>query len=157
MKIALIVILIFVIMLIAKAVSEQYKDRFDFFNNLKSFLNHLRLNISFKQEKISDFLLKTEAKKQFKTFIENYQCYLKTNQLDLSQITVLDDTDKTILTDIIKNVGKFDAKNEISQLDNFILIVDEKLAKSKEDKDKLCPMILKLSLLFAIGLGIILV
>lgn len=157
MKIALIVILIFVIMLIARAVSEQYKDRFDFFNNLKSFLNHLRLNISFKQEKISDFLLKTEAKKQFKTFIENYQSYLKTNELDLSQITVLDETDKTILTDIIKNVGKFDAKNEISQLDNFILIVNEKLAKSKEDKDKLCPMILKLSLLFAIGLGIILI
>lgn len=157
MKIALIVILIFVIMLIARAVSEQYKDRFDFFNNLKSFLNHLRLNISFKQEKISDFLLKTEAKKQFKTFIENYQSYLKTNELDLSQITVLDETDKTILTDIIINVGKFDAKNEISQLDNFILIVDEKLAKSKEDKDKLCPMILKLSLLFAIGLGIILI
>ena len=120
-------------------------------------MNHLRLNISFKQEKISDFLLKTEAKKQFKTFIENYQSYLKTNELDLSQITVLDETDKTILTDIIINVGKFDAKNEISQLDNFILIVDEKLAKSKEDKDKLCPMILKLSLLFAIGLGIILI
>lgn len=157
MKIALIIILIFVIMLIARAFSEQYKDRFDFFYNLKSFLNHLRLNISFKQDKISNFLNKMEAKKQFKLFIQSYQSYLKTDTLSLDEISVLEDSDKVILTDIIKNVGKFDAKNEINQLDNFTLLVDEKLEKAKSDKEKLCPIILKLSLLFAIGLSIVLI
>ncbi len=144
-------------MLIARAFSEQYKDRYDFFYNLKSFLNHLRLNISFKQDKISNFLMKTEAKKQFKSFINSYQNYLKTNILSFDEIVVLEDSDKVILADIIKNVGKFDVKNEINQLDNFALIVDEKLEKAKADKEKLCPMILKLSLLFAIGLSIVLI
>ena len=157
MKIFLIIILIFLIMLIARAFSEQYKDRYDFFYNLKSFLNHLRLNISFNQDKIGSFLIKIEAKKQFKAFINSYQNYLKTNTLTFDEIIVLDDSDKIILTDIIKNVGKFDVKNEINQLENFLLIVDEKLEKAKADKEKLCPMILKLSLLFAIGLSIILI
>lgn len=157
MKIALIIILIFVIMLIAHALSEQYKDKYDFFYNLKYFLHHLRLNISFKQDKINNFLSQIEAKKQFKTFISSYKNYLKTNELSFAEIKVLEDADKQILTDIVRNVGRFDADNEISQLDNFLLIVDEKLMKAKEDKDKLCPMILKLSLLFAIALSIILI
>ncbi|MBR1987859.1 MAG: hypothetical protein IKA36_02345 [Clostridia bacterium] len=157
MKIALIIILIFVIMLIARAVSEQYKDRYDFFNNLKNFLNHLRLNISFKQDKIGNFLKKVEAKRQFKIFINSYQEYLETNQLSLEGISVLEESDKNILQEIVKNVGKFDAKNEMGQLDNFIMVVDEKLIKAKQDKEKLCPMIIKLSLLFAIGLSIVLI
>ena len=157
MKITLIIILIFVIMLIARAFSEQYKDRYDFLNNLRNFLKHLRLNISFKQDKISKFLQNIEAKKQFKIFIKSYQKYLNSNEFDLKEITILEEDDKKILKDIIKNVGKFDAQNEINQLDNFLLIIEEKLSKAKEDKEKLCPMILKLSLLFAIGLSIVLI
>ena len=157
MKITLIITLIFVIMLIARAFSEQYKDRYDFLNNLKNFLNHLRLNISFKQDKISKFLKDIEAKKQFKLFVKAYQNYLESNELNLSEITVLEEDDKKILMDIIKNVGKHDAQNEINQLDNFLLVIDEKLKKAKDDKEKLCPMILKLSLLFAIGLSIVLI
>lgn len=157
MKIALIIILIFVIMLIARLVGEQYKDKYDFFFNLKSFLNHLKLNMSFKQDKIVKFLSKIEAKKQFKIFILAYENYLKTNEIYLDDIKVLDESDKKVLIDIIKNIGRFDANNEINQIDNFLVIIEEKLQTSKEDKEKLCPMILKLSLLFAIGLSIILI
>ena len=53
MKILLIVVLIFVIMLIAYSYSEQYKDKFDFYNNLKSFLMQFKINLSFKQAKIN--------------------------------------------------------------------------------------------------------
>jgi len=144
-------------MLIAHSISEQYKDKYDFYNNLKLFLNQFKINISFRQEKINDFLNKTKAKKQFNLFINSYKNYLKTNELDLSQIKILNDEEKNDLENIIKNIGKYDTENEIKQLDNFLLTVDMKLDSAMQDKNKLCPMILKLSLLFAIGLAILLI
>ncbi len=153
----LIIVLIVVIMLIAYSVSEQIKDKYDFFNNLKLFLNQFKINVSFRQEKINEFLQKNNSKKQFKLFIEEYSNFLKTGELNLEKIKVLDDDDKDILQDIVKNVGKYDAKNEINQMDSFLATVDVKLVKANEDKNKLCPMIIKLSLLFAIGLAILLI
>ena len=153
----LIIVLIVVIMLIAYSVSEQIKDKYDFFNNLKLFLNQFKINVSFRQEKINEFLQKNNSKKQFKLFIEEYSNFLKTGELNLEKIKVLDDDDKDILQDIVKNVGKYDAKNEINQMDSFLATVDVKLVKPNEDKNKLCPMIIKLSLLFAIGLAILLI
>lgn len=156
-KCILIIVLIVVIMLIAYSVSEQIKDKYDFFNNLKLFLNQFKINVSFRQEKINEFLQKNNSKKQFKLFIEEYSNFLKTGELNLEKIKVLDDDDKDILQDIVKNVGKYDAKNEINQMDSFLATVDVKLVKANEDKNKLCPMIIKLSLLFAIGLAILLI
>lgn len=153
----LIIVLIVVIMLIAYSVSEQIKDKYDFFNNLKLFLNQFKINVSFRQEKINEFLQKNNSKKQFKLFIEEYSNFLKTGELNLEKIKVLEDDDKDILQDIVKNVGKYDAKNEINQMDSFLATVDVKLVKANEDKNKLCPMIIKLSLLFAIGLAILLI
>ena len=153
----LIVVLIVVIMLIAYSVSEQIKDKYDFFNNLKLFLNQFKINVSFRQEKINELLQKNNSKKQFKLFIEEYSNFLKTGELNLEKIKVLDDDDKDILQDIVKNVGKYDAKNEINQMDSFLATVDVKLVKANEDKNKLCPMIIKLSLLFSIGLAILLI
>lgn len=144
-------------MLIARAVSEQYKEKYDFYNNLKTFLNQFKLNLSFRQEKILDFLNKTNAKKQFKLFINSYKKYLQTNQLDFSEIKLLDNDEINQLEMIILNIGKLDAKNEINQLETFIVEIDAKLLKAQEDKNKLCPMILKLSLLFAIGLAVVLI
>ena len=157
MKWILIIILIFIIMLIAHAVSEQYKEKFNFYENLKTFLNQFKINIAFKQEKIIDFLEKTKSKKQFNLFINEYKNYLSTNEINLDQIKILDNDEKNQLENIVKSIGKFDAKNEINQLDMFIVEIDNKLKKAENDKNKLCPMILKLSLLFAIGLAILLI
>ena len=157
MKWILICVLICVIMLIAYAVSEQYKEKFDFYNNLKTFLNQFKINLSFKQEKIIDFLNKTKAKKQFNIFIREYKHYLKNNEINLSDIKILDIEEKNQLENIIKNIGGMDAKNEINQIETFIIEIDNKLKQAEADKNKLCPMIIKLSLLFAIGLAIILI
>jgi len=157
MKWLLIIILIFVIMLIAYAVSEQYKEKFDFYDNLKKFLNQFKLNLSFRQETILEFLDKTKAKRQFNIFIKEYKNYLKTKQLNLQDIKILDVEEKNELTNIVNSIGRMDATNEIKQLDSFLIEIEDKLKKAESDKSKLCPMIIKLSLLFAIGLAIILV
>lgn len=157
MKWFLIAVLIAVIMIIAYSISEQYKDKFDFYNNLKSFLNQFKINLSFKQDKIINFLNNLKPKKQFKLFINSYKNYLNTDKIDLNEIKILDIEEKTELENIIKNIGKFDAKNEINQIDNFLCNINNKLITAENDKNKVCPMILKLSLLFAIGLAIILI
>ncbi len=157
MKWFLIFVLISTIMLIAYSVSNQYRDRLDFYVNLTKFLKKFQLNISFKQDKVMQFLDETKPKKQFKLFVLSYQNYLKTGKLDLSQISVLSDEEKGELNNIIKNIGRFDANNEIKQLDQFIMEIESKRAAAEQDKNKLCPLIIKLSLLFAIGLSILLV
>lgn len=156
MKWILIATLIGVIMLIAYGLSEQYKERFDFYQNLKLFLNQFKLNLSFKQEKIGEFLERVECKRQFKIFIEEYQTYLKGGKMNLARIKAIDSEDIPILQDIVKNIGSFDAKNEVEQLNTFLLTVDARLVEAEKNKTKLCPMIIKLSLLFAVGLAILL-
>ena len=157
MKIALIVILVFMIMLIARALSEQYKDKYDFYSNLHGFLCQFKINLSFKQEKINEFLTSVNTKKQFKMFIDDYKEYLKTENLNFENLTFLEDEEKQILEDLIKSIGKHDVKTEIGQLDSFIETINTKKLKTEEDKNKICPMIIKLSFLFAIGLAILLI
>ena len=144
-------------MLIATALSSQYKDKYDFYNNLINFLNQFKINISFKQEKIIQFLNNVKAKKQFTLFIDAYKDYLNSGKLDLTKITLLDCDDILELEEIIKSIGKYDIKTELTQLDLFISKMKIKQEKANEDKNKLCPMIIKLSLLFAVGLAIILI
>ena len=157
MKWVLILILIIVIMLIAYSISEQYKDKFDFYDNLKEFLNQFKINLSFKQEKILNFLNNTKSRKQFGMFVEAYKGYVNHNEINLREINILDDDEKRQLEEIITNIGMMDVANEIKQIENFIVQIEEKRKKAKEDKNKLCPMIIKLSLLFALGVAIILI
>lgn len=157
MKWILIILLIGVIMIIAYSLSEQYKEKCDFYSNLKNFLNQFKLNVSFKREKVSEFLKQVNSKKQFKIFIEEYQNYLSKGELNLTRIKALDSEDLPVLEEIVKSIGKLDSKNEITQLDTFLVTVTDRLNKAEVDKNKLCPMIIKLSLLFAVGIAILLI
>ena len=157
MKIVLMVILISIIMIIAKAISSQFKDKYEFYYNLKLFLNEFKINLSFKHDTLNEFLTKTKASSSFSVFINEYQSYLKTGEINLNKISFLDNEEIEFLEDIIKNIGKYDAKNEVLQIENFILLVEQKLTKAEKDKTSLFPMIINLSFLFSIGLVIILI
>ena len=157
MKWILIILLIFLIMFIAKSLSEQYKDKYDFYLNLKNFLTQFKINVSFKQEKLTKFLSNIEPKKTFKSFIDAYKNYLNTNNLDLSEVKALEEDEKAELKDIIVSLGKFNTETELKQMEGFISSIDNKLEIALNNKNKLCPMIIKLSLLFAIGLAILLI
>ncbi len=156
MKWVLIISLIVVIMLIAVALSRQYSEKFIFYTNLKLFLEQFKINISFRQKKISDFLLEVKANKVFMNFIDCYQDYLHNGQIDLSKIKTLDSDEMREIEMIIKGIGRYDVKNEILQIDTFINIITVRLDTASREKEKLCPLIIKLSLLFSIGLAILL-
>ena len=157
MKIILIVLLVFIIMLIAKAVSEQYKDKFDFYENLCQFLAQFKLNLTFKQEKVIEFLDNLKPKKQFSLFIDDYKYYLNNNELNFDNLTFLDQEEKENLITLIVGIGKHDISTEIEQVNSLIEITKLKKTQAEQDKNKICPLIIKLSLLFAIGLAILLI
>ena len=77
--------------------------------------------------------------------------------MNLTRIKALDSEDLPVLEEIVKSIGKLDSKNEITQLDTFLVTVTDRLNKAEADKNKLCPMIIKLSLLFAVGIAILLI
>jgi len=83
----------------------------------------------------------------------NWNIYEK----DINEIKILDIEEKIQLEEIVKNIGKFDVANEIDQIDTFLITIESKFKQAEMDKIKICPMILKLSLLFAVGLAIILI
>lgn len=157
MKLFLIITLIAIIMIIASAISEQYKDKYDFYFNLKNFLNMYKLNVSFKKEKISNFLKSVSCKKHFKLFIDDYLNFLQTENLNLDNITLLNQQEKEELSEILQCLGKLNSENEIQQINSFLNIIQQKIDSSLEDKQKLCPLIIKLSLLFSVGLAIVLI
>ena len=144
-------------MLIAFSLSNQYGEKLDFYTNLKQMLEQYNINVSFKQEKIKEFLENTKAKRQFKLFIEEYKNFLTTNELKLNKIDVLDLDEKQQLETIVRSLGQYDVKNEMGQISSFIAQIEDKLTKAKEEKNKFCPLIIKLSLLIAVGLGILLI
>ena len=150
-----ILILIVVIMIIACAISEQIKEKYNFYLNLKVFLQKFKLNVSFRREKVIDFLNNIPAKRQFTIFIKQYKNFIKTNEFSLQEIKILEEDEKRELENIVKAIGGLDVKNEIEQLDSFLIDVETKLNKAQQDKLKLCPMIIKLSLLFAMGVAIL--
>lgn len=156
MKWLLIVILITVIMLIARAVSEQYKDKYDFYYNLHQFLNQFKINVSFKQAKVNEFLTSVPARKQFKMFVNSYQNYVAGKELNLDELKLLEKSEQEELKDIMQRLGKNDSQSELRQIEQFLCTINSHLQKAENDKNKLCPMILKLSLLFAIALAILL-
>ena len=157
MKWFLIIILVCVIMLIANSLSRQYRDKYDFYYNLQQFLNKFKINLGFIQTKVLDFLNETKPHKEFKVFIEAYKTYIETSNLDLNSIKILENDEKKDLEEIITNTGKLNVDGELNQIDAFLGSVEGKLKLAEENKNKICPMILKLSFLFAIGLAVLLI
>ena len=157
MKWILIITLIVIIMIIASSVSRQYKEKFEFYTNLKIFLEKYKINVSFQQTKLNDILLVDRSNKSYEIFILAFKEFLKTGELSMDNLKILD-VDETIeLERIIRSLGLYDVKHELTQIDGFILTISGRLEKAERDKNKLCPMILKLSLLFAIGVSILLI
>ena len=157
MRWILIVFLVVIIMMIALSISRQYREKYEFYLELKEFLSQYKLNVSFKQEKIHEFLSNRPYSKVFKPFIIKYQEYLKSGDIRLEEVKTLDMEELRELEEIVKKIGRLDAKNEILQIDSILLSIDNRLNKATSYKNKICPLILKLSLLFALGLAILLI
>ena len=156
MKYILMLALIIVIMLVAQGVAKQYRERYAIFEALNEFFRQMSLNLGFQKQKIKEILNQASIKKVNKDIYSEYLDYLENGKdIDLSFVKVLEETEEEYITKMLKSLGKNDTASEIKQLEAYQLYLKDKIAVTKAEKDKYCPLITKLSFLFAIGLAIL--
>lgn len=156
MKYILMICLICVIMLVAQGVCKQYKDRYLLFESLSEFFRQMRLNLGFQKQKIKEILNQTNLKKTNKDIYTAYLQYLEEGtNLDLSFVHILDDAEEEYIAKMLHSLGKHDTAGEIKQLEAYDMYLKDKITKTLNEKEKYCPLITKLSFLFAVGLAIL--
>lgn len=156
MKYILMLALIGVIMLVAQGISKQYKDRYLMFEALGDFFRQMRLNLTFQKQKIKEILNQATLRKTNKDIYIAYLNYLeKGTPLDLAFVSVLDDMEEEQITKMLLSLGKNDTAGEIKQLDAYDIYLRDKIETTRREKEKYCPLITKLSFLFAVGLAIL--
>lgn len=156
MKYILMLCLIGVIMLVAQGVCKQYRDRYSLYEALGDFFRQMRLNLGFQKQKIREILNQTTLKRVNKEIYMAYLDYLdKGSDLYLDFVKILDDNEQEYLRKMLISLGKNDTNGEIKQLDSYEIYLKDKIEKTKQENEKYCPLIIKLSFLFAIGLAIL--
>jgi len=156
MKYVLMLALIGLIMVVAQGVCRQYRERYILFEALGEFFRQMRLNLSFQKQKIKEILNQTTLKRSNKEIYSTYLNYLEDGKtLNLNNITLLDITEQEQITSMLLSLGKNDTAGELKQLEAYDIYLKEKIQNSKNEKEKYCPIITKLSFLFAVGLAIL--
>ena len=156
MKYILMLCLIGVIMLVAQGLCKQYRERYALFESIGEFFRQMRLNLSFQKQKIKEILNQATLKKTNQEIYTTYLNYLeKGTNIDLGFIKILEDNEQEQLTNMLRSLGKNDTSGELKQLDAYDVYLKDKIETTRREKDKYCPLITKLSFLFAIGLAIL--
>lgn len=153
-KFVLILTLIALIMLIARAIANNYKERHKIYCEIVDFVQNYKLNIGFKKQKIK---LLTQKFTDKSTVLGCYNNYIDTGKFDLSNVRLLDDNEKAQIKDYFVQFGNGDFETEKKLIDIVENYFKQKIDETKQVKDKWCPMIIKLSFLFSLGVAILFV
>ena len=156
MKYILMLCLVSVIMLVAQGVCRQYRERYALYESIGEFFRQMKLNLSFQKQKIKEILKSATLKRSNKEIYMSYLKYLETGvKLELGSIRILDEAEEEQLTNMLNSLGKNDTAGEIKQLEAYEIYLQDKITTTRLEKEKYCPLITKLSLLFAIGIAIL--
>lgn len=156
MKYLLMLALIGVIMTISQGVCRQYRERYALFAGLGDFFRQMRLNLSFQKQKIKQIINQSTLKRNSQEIYTTYLRYLeKGDKIDIGFVRVLDDKEQEQITNMLYSLGKNDVSGEIKQLEAYDIYLKDKIERTRIERDKYCPLITKLSFLFAIGLAIL--
>lgn len=156
MKYLLMIAFVVIVMLIAQGVCRQYRERCYVFEGIDDFFTQMRLNLSFQKQKIREILEKASIKRNCKEIYTIYLQYLDSGQaIDLSPIKILEQDEQEQITNMLKSLGKSNVESEIKQLEVYKEYLKTQIEQCRAERNKYCPIITKLSLLFAIGLVIL--
>lgn len=156
MKYLLMIAFVVVVMIVAQGVCRQYRERCVLFESVNDFFRQMQLNLAFQKQKIKEILEKTTIKKNNREIYTIYLEYLNSGKaIDLTSIKILDDTEQEQISSMLLSLGKSNAESEIKQLEVYEKYLQDKIQSSKQEKEKYCPLITKLSFLFSVGLVIL--
>lgn len=142
-------------------VSRFYTNRSKFFKSLELLFDKLKSEISFSQNKLIEIVSNyecpsTEAKKLIQNFVDclNFDKPISKENL-FTGIKILHEEEKSFLEIFFKTLGKFDALNQTSQLENQKVELGGLYKKADEEAKKYAPLYSKLGII--VGLVIALV
>lgn len=151
-KLILLIVLVLLIMIVAKYISQQYKDRYRIYCDIVDFFDNYKLNVGFKKEKLKS-LIKDYTDKA--TVLGSYNNFLATGKFDLSSVKLLTAQEKSQLKEYFVKLGNGDYETEKNFIEIAKAYFNSKVEETKKIKDKWCPLIIKLTFLFALGVAIL--
>lgn len=154
-KFLLIISLVFLIVLIARGVAKQYSDKLKFFKNLKSFFEVYKLNIGFKKDKLKKIVENFNTDGEAKELLNSYQEFLDRGGEIKYFSKLISDEDNKIILDSLTRLGQGDFTTEKEQVKITLDYLSKEIEKAKSENDKVVPLIIKLSFLFALLIAIL--
>ena len=153
-KFSLLFVLVLLIMMVANRVSQQYKDRYQMYCDITNFFDTYKLNVGFKKEKIKNL---TKNFQDNTTVLGCFNHYLDSGKFDLSKVKLLNQNEKAQIREYFLKLGNGDYDTEKKLIEIAKEFFDNKVRETKDFKDKWCPLINKLTFLFALGVAILFV
>lgn len=125
-------------------IAFSYKRKQNFFESLINFCNHLKTEIGFSKLEILKIIEKYKHtySKEFRTVLEQFP-YVK--------------TEYDVINHFFNNLGKFDSKTELANIDAAMVVFNSLLKDSTEKTKKNYSTSIKLCVLLGIGLVIVLI
>lgn len=165
MKIILILIVVISMTYIGFGISRYYVKRKKIFEDLILLCEKLCVEISFSKNTLSSIISSNVNlfSKDFKNIINTYLNYLKNNNEVLTKDflfkknTLLNDDEKELILNFFYNLGRLDASNQISQINDYKNKFIELKQKTNEENSKFGSLSLKLLILMGLLIGIILI
>ena len=156
MKIALILIICTIVILIGYGLSKSYLAKTKFLNSLKNLLEDIKLNVTFKKEKLINVLEKSKSKSELKVFLTYFTKYIESGAVSKDELKNIDTDNTDLLYDIITNIGKYNSATELVQIDSYIEQVKLLLTEAEKKSKTFAPMIVKLAILLSLAIGVVL-
>ncbi len=165
MKIILILIVVISMTYIGFGILQYYIKRKKIFEDIILLCEKLCVEISFSKNTLSSIISSNVNlfSKDFKNIISTYLNYLKNNNEVLTKDflfkknTLLNDDEKELILNFFYNLGRLDASNQISQINDYKNKFIELKQKTNEENSKFGSLSLKLLILMGLLIGIILI
>ena len=165
MKIALILILIFMSGAIGYGLSGVYKQKKKFYDSYLIFLQDLLSDIGFSENKLSNIIQEkknTITNKELNILLVNYQNVIKgdvelTKENLFNNIKLLNEQEKNEIYLFFKTLGKTDVFNQVESIKNRCESTKKYCDKLAKDCEKYCPLYTKLSILLGLFLALLII
>lgn len=165
MKIALLCLIIAGATYIGYGLSSYYRKRFRFFKDCTSFASKLIVDINFSKTNLKEIInsnLNSYAG-EFKHILNGYLNYLSSEAVLISETllfkknTFLNDEEKQTLFLFFKSLGRYDAENQIKEIQNFTAKFQDLQKTAELESKKYSALYIKLGLMLGILVAIILI
>lgn len=164
MQLILIGVIVFGVSYIGYGIAKYYRRRKRYFQDLVFLTERLSVDISFSKDYLQSIFIKSMGSygKELQSSINGYVEYLKNNHdltdnLLFNKSTLIKDEEKDTVFLFFKSLGRLDASNQISEINNFkdkfIVMRDE----AESDNKKFGALSFKLAMLFALLIVILLI